>query len=247
MTKVLIGILTVALASSAAWANLANGDFENCTITNQTTWTAGTDALGTWYGGPGWAVSGASGSRIADQTAYAAEGMNVPAVRTLVQALPIAAGSYNWTLRTRNNDNNDLYGLVVLLANNNATLNLSGGGPFYPWLGDIPANTKEALHWDPEVEDNQQPSNPGSMMPSDGSWNNISENFTISASDATAYKYVIFVAAGNVSPGSLLGIDTMATDLPGAPVPEPITMTLVGMGIAGLGGYIRRRTSRPQA
>ena len=29
-----------------------------------------------------------------------------------------------------------------------------------------------------------------------------------------------------------------------SPVPEPLTMLAVGMGIAGLGGYIRRRRAR---
>ena len=35
--------------------------------------------------------------------------------------------------------------------------------------------------------------------------------------------------------------NAMIRAVAGDPVPEPITMTLVGMGIAGLGGYIRRR------
>jgi hypothetical protein len=116
-----------------------------------------------------------------------------------------------------------------------------------PWLAAVPANTQEALRWDPEVEDNQQPGNPGSMMPSDGSWNTISDSFTISPTDAAAYKYVIFLSEGNVSTGSLFSIDTMSTDLPGTVVPEPMTMATVFMGLAGLGAWVRRRMARPHA
>jgi hypothetical protein len=245
MTKALIGILAVVLTSSAAWANLANGDFENTTIVSQSTWTAGTDALSTWYGGAGWAITGSSGSKIADQTAYGAEG-SASASQTLLQALPIAAGTYNWSLLTRNNDNNNLYGLVVLLAKDNAVINLTGT-PFYPWLQSVPANTQEALRWDPEVEDNQQPGNPGSMMPTNGTWNSISDSFTISPSDASAYKYVVFVAEGDVSPGSLFSIDTESTDLPGTVVPEPMTLATVFMALGGLGAWVRRRVAKPQA
>ena len=211
----------VALCNTPAVADFINGDFENTTVTNQDSWTAGTDALGSWYGGSGWGIAGATGSKYADETDYGPEGLNVLYVNRLVQALPIAAGDFNWSLVTRENDNNDSYGLVVLLANDGATISLTGG-PFYPWLGAVPSNTEEALRWDPEVEDNQQPLNPGSMMPSDGAWHSISDTFTISAADAAAYKYVVFVAEGNVSPGSVLSIDSMSTDLHAVPEPSSL-------------------------
>jgi hypothetical protein len=247
MTKVLIGILAVALASSAAWANLANGDFESGTITNQATWTAGTDALGSWYGGSGWVTAGTSGSKIADQTftSGTSGGMDVPSTRTLLQALPISAGTYSWTVESRNSDPANLYGLAVVLAKDSAAVSLSGGF-FWPGaIGTNPPNTKMGLMWDPSYDD--VPDGGSTVMHFDGQFHTISNSFTITPQDALDYKYVIFVAEGNQGSGQVFSVATESTDLPGSPVPEPMTMASVFMALGGLGAWVRRRMAKPQA
>ena len=134
MMKVLISIVAVALISSAAMANFVSGDFTNASagvITNQSTWTAGTDATGAWYGGSGWVIAGTPGSEYADQENMGYEGQDGGDGRILLQALPITAGTYTWTVTMRNSDNNNFCGLQVLYAKSGAVVPMAGPNFIY--------------------------------------------------------------------------------------------------------------------
>jgi hypothetical protein len=250
MTKVLIGILAVALASSAAWANLANGDFENCTLINQANWTAGTDQVGQWYGGPSMAIVGSVGSKyLANEVTGTATGFDH--IQDSLQAMAIpAAGTYtlNASFQAGTDYNDQFFGFNVVLVQTGVAIPLTQTG-YWPGVMSPPAGGKDILDIDPGN---------GTGADFDGNWHNLSDvlsadqlTFTISGADASTYQYLAVYAWSDRSSDaahdqtSPANVDNVFTSA-GAPVPEPMTMATVFMALGGLGAWVRRRMARPQ-
>lgn len=59
-------------------------------------------------------------------------------------------------------------------------------------------------------------------------------------SAVTGHRYVQFYILNNYGDTSYVGLSEVRFEASN-PVPEPVTLAAVGMGLAGLGGYIRRR------
>ncbi len=249
MKKALIGILAVAMASSAAWANLANGDFENCTLTTQATWTAGTDQVGQWYAGPDMAIVGSAGSKyLANQET--GTDPSFAAVRDVVQAMPIpAAGTYtfNMSFQFGSDYTDQIVAANVLLVQSGAQVPLTGGVYWDgPQGGTWTGNIADVLDVDP--------GNGTGVGTFDGNWHNLSDTqpltFTITPDQAGQYNYLLVYSASsrkNDPDGdqtALANTDNYFTSA-SAPVPEPITMATVFMALGGLGTWVRRRMARP--
>jgi hypothetical protein len=126
------------------------------------------------------------------------------------------------------------------LGTSAAGLQLSSGGPVDPLYG--PTDTYSDADAGASIT-----ASPLMTVPYQGTegWNYVTVTQT---ADATT-DYLSFLAWGdngstvNLPPIAFLaGIDQPSGE--GAPVPEPVTMSMFGVGLAGLGAIARRRRGK---
>jgi hypothetical protein len=225
------------LLVSTAQAEFVNGDFENTTLINQSSWTAGTDSFGNWYAGPDMAIVGSTGSKyLANQVTGSEVGFAL--IRDVLQAFPMpAAGTYNFDvgIQVGTDYDHQFAGFNVLLAKTGVTFPLSGTGYYLPANMNPPPNSVDILDWDPGAP-------PWSIF--DGNWHNISNSFTITPQQAADYQYLVFYHWGdrNLTSNMPMNLDNFSTT---APIPEPSTLVLLVAGVlaGGISVVKRRRSS----
>lgn len=218
-------VMTLAFcltAAATAGADFYDGQLDGALALNSS-WTAGVDAVGTWYG-DGYSLTDGH----AQLDSYGT-GQNINQMRPerhgLLQALPIPeAGKYSMSLDTFLDDYDTQFNYwMIYLAKPGAVFELAQD---MVWT-NAPAGAKKLkMGYAPNGKD-------------DGSWYSYTTNFKISAGDATDYSYVVLMAVGSRHEDQALGWDNFSTNVPyaggGAPVPEPSVLIL---GLLGCGAMM---------
>ena len=184
-------IAAAFLAGSRTQANFSRGAF-GCTMATATTWRAGTDPAGCWYG-TGYDTSGS----VADLT-YA--GANAGDERVLLQGLAMpAAGTYSYTLRARFSSPSQKFYWHILLVSQGTSISLTANG--------VPRTVTQA-----GVKSLTSTAPPSQNAT--GAWVAYTGSFTISAADVAAYQYVVVALVSSRQTGYLAQFDDVYTDLP---------------------------------
>ena len=227
MSKVL-AVIALLLCVQAARADFMNGDFENTTLINQLSWTAGTDQVNQWYGGPDLAIAGPTGGKyLANQNTVTDP--TFASIRDSLQAMAIpAAGTYalNASFQAGSDYNDQYFGFNILLAKPGVVIPLTGAGYYMPASMLPPAGSVDILDVDP---------GDGTGGTFDSAWHNIAtQSFTITPDQASQYSYMLIYTWANRSADpagdqtSSANSDNYSTDAVSAP--EPATMSLLLLG-----------------
>lgn len=210
------------MGAAVAQAGMIDGEF-NEAITSASSWTAGVDELGMWYGKD---YSTTNGYAELDVTSLK-KGLRNADRRGLLMALPIpAAGTYSWQLDNRMTEyDTEFCYWQAYLVKDGAKVNL-GNGP--NWSRNL-TNTKIiSKDYAPASKEGKE-------------WHTYTQKFTLSAKEATSYQYIAFALVGSRHSNEALDYDNFQTDVPvpagvglASCVPEPATLFLLAMGFLGV-------------
>lgn len=195
LASVVLGLTAIPLAS----ANFSKGGF-SCNAVANTTWKAGVDATGTWYG-PGYTTTGAA----ADLSYAAPSGTDQ---RVLMQAIPMpAAGTYLIQLRARVTSANQNMYWHVLGVTNGTTLSLVNNG--------VPQTiTQQGVKSLVRVS-----------ATANGSWASYSNSFTITANDVATYQYYVVALVASRLSAQVAQFDDVYTTAPATTVDSRAGLT----------------------
>ena len=186
-------VLVALAACRGSLAVLPQGDFGSTkAITQATQYTAGTSPTGVWLGN-GYIASGGI-ARLNDAAGNSQ-------TRSMVLAIPNpGAGTYSYAVDIQDSDfKTQTFYFQILGVTTGTVLSLGDGG--------IPTSISQA-----GVKSFKYDTPNGAS--SDGKWKTASSSFTVSASDATTYAYVVFAVIGSRTSSQNIWVDNFNSDAP---------------------------------
>jgi hypothetical protein len=209
-------ICVLALVTSVSSANMIDLSFSGG-ISQQTSWTAGVDALGQWYG-PDFSLQGDTA-----MLDFAGTGKNPgqmrPDRRSMYIALPMPEpGTYNWQLDASLSDYHKQYMYWhAYKLSDGATVDLVGG----PGWNNLGRDGKIIDRgYAPDGKD-------------DESWYTYQQDFRITDRDFDRYDYIGFTLVGSRHSNEVLGFANVktnaTTNVPtqAGAIPEPSSLLLM--------------------
>ena len=217
--------LLLASVCGPAFAGLV--DFSTG-ITEAKSWTAGTDAVGIWYGMDYSVTKGGYATldfaeKFGKENSFDSTSIcsllkpTQKGQRSLLLALPVPqAGKYNWQVDNLLTEYMQQYCYwQVHLVKEGTTMDLNGG----PDWGYVPSGGKRLEGDFPGIFD-------------DGDvWHSYKSEFRLSSNDASKYDYITFTLTGSRHSNESLCFDNFSTSVPCVvDVPEPGTIALLLIG-----------------